>query len=304
MIELITWMSCFCSFWNQNKITIRGKLWKLVLMKLLAIFSWDEIILLNVVTRLKTVHYKVLVTVQECLWSSSFCLDHSAHFEESLEVVDLSQSHGHQHQSLEEWPHDHSAVGVLIDCSVDPVSHLQEDISWKRSEDVTKCVFTCMYSCSCLTPVRAVLSSLIISSSLLWLGSSSPSLVASLGASPMSMLNMTIFGVMVDIWLEKQYWYTPSMWAAKVYLPLDSLSPCPENVKAKFQWDIFELYLVDGFAIWTHNSDIDIKKSSLGHLKHQTHLGARLNFVKETFFCVCINCDEIGPGCGHEICQN
>ena len=43
---------------------------------------------------------------------------------------------------------------------------------------------TCMYSCSCLTPVRAVLSSLIMSSNLLWLGSSSPSLVASLGASP------------------------------------------------------------------------------------------------------------------------
>ena len=34
----------------------------------------------------------------------------------------------------------------------------------------------------------------------------SSSLVGSLGASPMSMLNMTILGVMVDIWLEKQYW--------------------------------------------------------------------------------------------------
>ena len=52
-------------------------------------------------------------------------LYHSAHFKESLEVVDLSQCHGNKHQSLKEGPHDDSAIGVLIDCSMDPVSDLK-----------------------------------------------------------------------------------------------------------------------------------------------------------------------------------
>ena len=41
----------------------------------------------------------------------------------------------------------------------------------------------------------------------------------------MSMLNMTTLGVMEDILLLKQYLNSPSMCAANVYLPLDSLSP-------------------------------------------------------------------------------
>ena len=45
------------------------------------------------------------------------------------------------------------------------------------------------------------------------------------GLSPMSIENMTVLGVMVDILLLKQYLYIPSIWAANVYLPLDSLSP-------------------------------------------------------------------------------
>ena len=75
-------------------------------------------------------------------------------------------------------------------------------------------------------------------------------------------------------------------------------------MKECFKEIFVEFYLVDGFAIWTHDSDINIKKSSLSHLKHQTHLGARLDFIKETFFCMSINCYEVGPGCGHKICQN
>ena len=47
-------------------------------------------------------------------------------FKKSLEVINLSQSHGHQYQSLKERPHDNSAVGVFIDSSVDPVPHLKE----------------------------------------------------------------------------------------------------------------------------------------------------------------------------------
>lgn len=41
----------------------------------------------------------------------------------------------------------------------------------------------------------------------------------------MSIVNITILGVMVDILLLKQNLYVPSMWAANVYFPLDSRSP-------------------------------------------------------------------------------
>ena len=44
-------------------------------------------------------------------------------------------------------------------------------------------------------------------------------------APPASMLNMTILGVIVDIWLPKQNLYVPSMWATNVYLPFDSFAP-------------------------------------------------------------------------------
>ena len=45
------------------------------------------------------------------------------------------------------------------------------------------------------------------------------------GASPMSIVNITILGVMVDILLLKQNLYVPSMCAATEYFPLDSRSP-------------------------------------------------------------------------------
>ena len=47
----------------------------------------------------------------------------------------------------------------------------------------------------------------------------------SFGCSPTSILNITTFGVIVDILLLKQYLYTPSEWAANVYLPLASRLP-------------------------------------------------------------------------------
>ena len=69
-------------------------------------------------------------------------LHHPSHFKEPLEVVDLAERHGHQdlkhdscdslydslvtaYQGFKEAPHDHPAVGVLIDGAVDPVSHLK-----------------------------------------------------------------------------------------------------------------------------------------------------------------------------------
>ena len=50
--------------------------------------------------------------------------NHTPHFEESLEVINLTKSHGDQDKGLEHWPHDDSAVGVFVDCSVDSVSDL------------------------------------------------------------------------------------------------------------------------------------------------------------------------------------
>merc|ERR1719300_1827091 len=50
--------------------------------------------------------------------------NHPPHFEESLEVINLTQSHGDQDKGLEHRPHDDSAVGVFVDCSVDSISDL------------------------------------------------------------------------------------------------------------------------------------------------------------------------------------
>ena len=45
------------------------------------------------------------------------------------------------------------------------------------------------------------------------------------GTTNKMLVNITIFGVIVDILLLKQNLYVPSMWAANVYFPLDSRSP-------------------------------------------------------------------------------
>lgn len=49
-----------------------------------------------------------------CGTQTGFLYD-SPHFKESLQVVNLSEGHGHQHQSLEEGPQHHPAVRVVID---------------------------------------------------------------------------------------------------------------------------------------------------------------------------------------------
>ena len=42
-------------------------------------------------------------------------LDHRSHFEESLEIPDLTDSHRYQYDSFEYGPHDDTTVGVLVD---------------------------------------------------------------------------------------------------------------------------------------------------------------------------------------------
>ena len=53
-------------------------------------------------------------------------LDNTPHFKEPLEIINLPQGHGHEHQSLEERPHDDTTVCVLIDSSVNSVSDLKK----------------------------------------------------------------------------------------------------------------------------------------------------------------------------------
>lgn len=43
-------------------------------------------------------------------------LNDSPHFKKPLQVVNLSQGHGHQHQSLEERPEHHATVCVVVYC--------------------------------------------------------------------------------------------------------------------------------------------------------------------------------------------
>lgn len=58
----------------------------------------------------------VEITVQQEVTGGRFeVLHNSAHFEKPLQVVDLSQSHGHQNQGFEERPENHPAVRVVID---------------------------------------------------------------------------------------------------------------------------------------------------------------------------------------------
>ena len=124
-------------------------------------------------------------------------LNHSPDFEEASQVVDLSDCHGDKDQSFKEWPHNHSGIGVFVDRPVDSITdrHVLLFVfdSWK--DDIIK---TRRMVVNCLDlPVKALLSSLIMTSSLLWEGSSPSSRVV--GASPMSIVNITIFGVMVLI---------------------------------------------------------------------------------------------------------
>lgn len=48
--------------------------------------------------------------------------DDTTHLEEALEVVDLAERHGNQHQRLEERPQHNARVGVVVDSSMNPLS--------------------------------------------------------------------------------------------------------------------------------------------------------------------------------------
>ena len=47
----------------------------------------------------------------------------SSHLEESLQIIDLAEGHGHEYKSLKEGPHHNSRVCILVDCSMDAVAN-------------------------------------------------------------------------------------------------------------------------------------------------------------------------------------
>ena len=51
----------------------------------------------------------------EMMRSGGRRLDDSPDFKEALQVVDLTQGHGHQNQRLEKRPQHHPGVGVVVD---------------------------------------------------------------------------------------------------------------------------------------------------------------------------------------------
>ncbi len=62
------------------------------------------------------------------LWNTDRILYDSPHFKESLQVVNLSKGHGHQHQSLKERPQHHPAVRVVIDWRTETKIHSKINI--------------------------------------------------------------------------------------------------------------------------------------------------------------------------------
>lgn len=58
----------------------------------------------------------VLIVERKCgfVLFSLFALHDSPYFEKSLQVVNLSEGHGDEHQGFEEGPQHHSAVGVVV----------------------------------------------------------------------------------------------------------------------------------------------------------------------------------------------
>ena len=138
----------------------------------------------------------------------------------------LSDCHCNKDQGLKETPHNNSWVGVLIDSAMNAVPNLWRvlEITYKNPQNSTgtlDClhVLLLMFHSSeggaqfldhvLKLVVGGLKQSQISTGPMGLIFTSSPpssSLVGSLGASPMSMLNITILGVMVDIWFEKQYW--------------------------------------------------------------------------------------------------
>ena len=51
-------------------------------------------------------------------------LDYTAHFKESLQVVDLTDSHCQEDQSLEKGPEDNAGIRVLVDAAVNTLTNL------------------------------------------------------------------------------------------------------------------------------------------------------------------------------------
>lgn len=48
--------------------------------------------------------------------STNHNLNNSPHFKKPLQIINLSQGHGHQHEGLEERPQHYSTVRVVVNC--------------------------------------------------------------------------------------------------------------------------------------------------------------------------------------------
>ena len=104
-----------------------------------------------------------------------------------------------------------------------------------------------------------------------------------LGSSPISVVNITIFGSHGGHPIAKR----------KLVCSVHVSSKCvfPTGLPVSF---------INYFIIRLCNLHVDVQEAALGHLKDETHLSARGNPLEEAFLCMRVNADEVAQGCGQE----
>lgn len=87
----------------------------------------------------------------------------------------------------------------------------------------------------------------------------------------------------------------------RVYLIAKAVRVVTVHVRCKRVLSIGDAFLsVDHLLIGTGDGDVNVEKSTLGDLKGEAQLGARLDTVEEALLCVSVDHEKVGLGGGEK----
>uniref|UniRef100_A0A0E9XHF9 Uncharacterized protein n=1 Tax=Anguilla anguilla TaxID=7936 RepID=A0A0E9XHF9_ANGAN len=191
-------------------------------------------------------------------------LNDSPYFKKSLQVVNLSQGHSHQHQRLKERPEHNSTVRVVVDCSVYPLPDLH----------VLLLVLDCCHGKSQL--VDHLLQLVLMS--------------FRLHAVPLGGLS-NVDGEHDDLGGHGGHLVAEAELVGSVHVSGHGVLSAGLPVA-----------FVNLRAVWPGYLHIDVQEASFGNLKHEAHFGPRVDPFKEALLGMSVYANEVSRSCGRTHC--